>query len=194
MNTFTVEFKKAIELLKGNKAKIKEVAEHAGSTKWGIFFLVVPTVLSWLLNAMSYPSGLSVIFKPFVFWSTIVPVLSLVGMAFVMAFFAEKVYKSHFKPMELFRVLAYVGVILWLNIAVFLLVFIGFFGSSGLVGLISLVALFWMLWATHQFLVDLAKMSSDKAVITIIIGFFGYFIIGSILGSLFVGSYFSIVF
>jgi len=181
-STFQIDFGKevrdAIEIIKLNKTKMKEIAGKKSSTKIGIVFIVVPIVLNALLSFFSVGGS----WGGYYTYLSVLPIISLILGILILSYVAEKFFKGKGDHESFFRVISYSCLLLWINTVFLLLSTLGLWGISAsllytIPGLISL----WIIVVTYFALIEIHQLSSENAVITIIVGFIASIIINSIL-------------
>ncbi len=186
---FQKEIKNAFDVVRLDAVVTKAVYDRKNLTAWAAIILFLPFVVNVILSSLSFPSGFSAIFSSFVFWPIFIPALSILAVMFFIGLFADKVYKAKVEYMGIFRVMSYGSIILWLSMVLLLLSFIGFM-SFGAFGLISLVALGWVLYIAYNTLMKVCTMKDQAAMITVILGFFVYYLVQSSLGKILVGDFY----
>lgn len=182
------EVKDAIEILKLNKSKMSEVAGKATATTWGIVILAVPAVLNLLLVSIAYRA-----FTVYYLWMVAIPVVSSVGMIFVLSLIAQKFFQGKGNNIGFFRVAAYAGLASWATVLPYLLILLGSFSGFSLLGVLNLAAGAWMLVVTYHVLLEHHKLTQQNSVITIVLGIVAYFVVSSVLASLLAPSYYGMM-
>ncbi|MEK7672946.1 MAG: YIP1 family protein [Patescibacteria group bacterium] len=186
------QIKEAMDVLMLDKEKMASVSNKSDATKWGIIILVVPPLLNLILSALSFPSGLNAIFTGLVFWSMVVPTVSLVATMFLMSFVAQKYFKGGDGHKQFFNVLAYASVVFWLTPIAFLIDLVGIMDASGLLNLISTVGLVWVFVVAYNYLVHIRKVTQKDATLVVLGGVFSYFLLQYILGRVLIGKYYKL--
>lgn len=187
MNKMISQIKDAVKILKFDKAMMQDVAKRKSATKWGVVILLVPAVLNLILSAFSFPSGFGVIFSRFLLWPVFVPVMAIVGSAFLMSYVAERFYGSKGEHMGFFRTISYSSIILWLSIIPFLLAFLGVFDAFGLFNLIWVVGMVWIFAVAYHMLLSYHNLKQQDATVVLVVGVVGFFVLRGLLGRILVG-------
>lgn len=186
------EFKDAIEILKLNKAKMGEVASRESATKVGAAVIVLPVLVNWVLYTLTFPSRFFVFFKSFTYGKFLVVALSSVAMIFLLSYVAKQFFKGKGDHVRFFRILAYASVLTWVSIIPHLFIFVPFWTFGSLFGFISSAATIWLLVVAHKALIEEHKLSSENAILALLVGAISWWIVGSILGNIFLGSHYSL--
>jgi hypothetical protein len=181
-------FKDAVSVLKLDQNKMLEVSSDKSATIWGVIILAVPPLLNLLLTSLAFPSGFGVIFSRFLLWPILVPVLAVSATIILMSVLAVKAFKGQGSYINFFRTVSYAGIALWATIIPYLLAIFGLIDPVGLYNLVWLAALAWMVVVSYHMLLKYHKVTQQDAVIIIVIGVLGFFILRSILGEILVGS------
>lgn len=187
-NVFVSQLEDAIAVLKLDKAKMEQISERKAATKWGIIIFVIPLVLNLIFASLNFPSGFGVIFSKFLLWPIVVPVLAVVGGIFLMSILAEKMFNAHGSHIGFFRTMSYSAIILWISVIPFLLAFLGIWDAFGLFNLVWVVAVIWILVVAYHMLLIHHKLNQKDAVVVLVAGVLGYFILKGILGRILVGT------
>lgn len=181
------ELKDAFAILKQDKYKIAAVSSRDSATNFGIIFLAVPAVVNLFLSSLLYPSGFGAIFTRFVFWSMLIPLISLVGAIFMVSIVAEKFFRPSVSHLRVFRVMSYAGIFMWLTILPFLLDVLGLSLGFGLYNIIWMAGFILMLAAAYQLLSGEYKLQQKDIIICLASSFVAYFVLNYFLGSLLIG-------
>lgn len=188
------EIKDGIEILKFNKPVMAAVANKTSAKKWGFIILAVPPVVNLILSSMLFPSGFGSLFSRFLFWPMVIPSLALVGAIFAMSYGAERIFDSKHGHWAFFKVLSYASVFLWLSAAPFVLALTGMIDPSGLFDLLWMVGVIWIFVVAYHLFLEWGKISSQNAIIVVVVGVLAYMLFQFILGRMLVGSYFRMMY
>lgn len=186
------QVKDAVAVLKLDKIKIASVAERVDAVKWGIVILALPPLINVVLSSLLFPTGFNAIFTKVVFWTMVIPSLSLVATIFSMSFFAERFFKTGNFHWQLFRVLAYASIILWLSPVAFLLDILGIADAERLFNFIWSVGIIGVFVVAYTFLVHQKHLAQKDATLIVLGGVAAYYIFQMILGNVLVGRYYRI--
>jgi hypothetical protein len=191
ISAFTAEIKDAIKVLQLKVYVLDSVYHRERAVKWGILFLILPPVLNMILTGLMFQGRFSAIFSSFLFWPLFIPVLSVVASVFIIALFAEKAYGKKGDKVGLFRVIAYASVAQFLTVLTFLLMLLKVLRSYDLYKWVTLGVSVWILVITYNVLKDKFKMVKNEALVTLGVGVLAYLIVGSVLGRLLVGNFYT---
>jgi hypothetical protein len=174
---FKKEFSDAFEIIKLNKAKMKEVAGRKSATKMGIIFILVPLILNSIFFGIAFGGG-------YTLYSTIINLISMVVVIFLMSLIAQKFFNGKGNHEEFFRVISYSYLLMWATSVLALLTALGMSLSVlSLFSLVMLVAGIWSIVIAYHTLIDLHSLTSQNAILTIIIAIIGSGIVMAILMS-----------
>lgn len=168
------EFYDAIEIIKLNKAKMKEVAGRKNATKIGAGIIAVPIILNALFFGLSFGGA-------FYVYQSIISIASIVVSIFLISLVAVKFFKGKGKHEEFFRVISYGFLLNWVTVIASLLLFLNFWSFLSLFNLVSLVVIIWQLVITYYALIEVHQINSTNSVISIILGVIGGLIVEGIL-------------
>lgn len=181
------EIRDAFAILKQDRYKIAAVSGRESATNFGIIFLAVPAVVNLFLSSLLYPSGFGAIFTRFVFWSMLIPLISLATAIFAVSIVAEKFFRPSVSHLRVFRVMSYAGIFMWLTILPFLFDVLGLSLGFGLYNIIWMAGFVLMLACAYQFLFSEYKLHQKDIIICLVAGFLVYFLSNYLLGHLLIG-------
>lgn len=184
---FKKEIKDAIAIIKMDEDVMLSVSKRQHASWFGIGLFVVPMLLNLVFFSMSFPSGFGAIFQSFLLWSMIVPVAALLGTIFLISEVAKRLYKGQGDALEFFRAVSYVGIIYWLSLIPALFSGLGILNIGGLHNLVWMVTLIFVFAVSFKMLLKQHHLKQEDAVIVLLIGAFGYFVLQSVLGKMLVG-------
>lgn len=162
-----------------------EVAAKASATKWAIIVLAAPVVVNLILMMIRTPSGFGSFFGSYLLWTVLIPVLSFVGLIFIVDTIASKMYHAKSDFWGIFRVMGYASIVFWISVLPWLLG--GVLDVFRFYNLIVLLAGIWNLLVAYHMLLEHYKLKQQDVVITLVLSIVGYFIVNYILGSVLIG-------
>lgn len=184
--------RESIEVLRLNKAVIRKLAEDKSASFSGMVVLVVPALLNLVFASLLFPSKFGAIFQHFLFWSMLIPFITLIAVSFVVPVVAAKVFYVKADYRAFFRVISHAGIILWLSFIPFLVDFLGLFAAESFYNLIWFCGLAWILVVAYNFFVDNFRLNHQNSLILLSIFILLYFFFQYVLGKFLVGSYYGI--
>lgn len=188
-NFISKAFDDGLAVLKLDKIRMSALADDRAATTAGIVILLVPFALNAILS--------SVLTGPFFFLYfriLLVSALMSFGAIFTLGLVAQHVFHSKGNMIGFFRVISHAGLLMIFTVVPFILGFFGSFNVFNLFNLISIVAELWILVIVYNVLLSHFKLTSQNAVIAIIISVVALAIIQSILGRILVGPFYGFVY
>jgi hypothetical protein len=177
----------AIDVSKMNKAKMDKVANSKKSFEYGIYILLAPFVVNVVLAALNGMTFFNLQIKMF-----LLPLLTIVGMIFLMSLAAELIFKKKGDHKVFFRVLAYASIFSWLSVVPVFLSLIGLGEFFNLFNDVYLVTYLFVLVAAYHMLMSHYHLSKDNTIIVVVAGFVVFFLLQGILGNLLIGRFYSL--
>lgn len=176
----------AIAVSKMDKVTIEKVANSKKSLEYGLYILLVPFVLNIGLAALNSTTFFSLQARMF-----LLPLLSVVGVIFLLSFAAQLLFKKKGNHTAFFRVLSYATIFSWLSVIPVLLNVIGLGDFFNLFNDVYLVACLVVLVVAYQLLMSSYHLSKDRALMLVFGGFVMFFVLEGILGSVLIGRFYS---
>lgn len=181
--------KDAVEIVKLNKSTMEKVAGDKNLTVPAILILVAPFVVNLVLSAFQTTAFLGLQMR-----ILLVPLLSYVAVIFLMSLAAQLIFKVKGDHFAFFRVLGFAGIVSWLSVIAFVLSIFGLSSVYNLFNLLNIAAAIWGFVVTYHILQTYYKLNQQNAIITIVIGVVGVFILNSILGNVLVGRFYGMMY
>jgi hypothetical protein len=179
----------AVEVLKLNKAAISKVAADEKMTVWAFVILLAPFVVNTLLGAIQSVQFFGLQMKIF-----LIPVLCMVGVIFLMSLVAQMAFKARGDHMAFFRVIGFAGIAGFASVIPVLLGTIGIADTYSFFNIVNGLAGIWMLVVTYNVLMSYYKLNQQNAIITIVVGIVAAMILQSLLGTLFIGRFYELMY
>lgn len=168
--------------MKLNKVKMAELAEKKETTVWAAIILAAPFVINLVLLLIRTTMFVSLQIK-----ILLVPLLTTLAVIFLMSLVAQMLFHAKGDHIAFFRVLGHGSIIMVASIIPYILSILGVVDVMSIFNLINLAAGVWMLVVTYQVLMNYYKLNQQNAIVTIVLGIVGVFIINSILRRILLG-------
>ncbi len=182
--------KKLVSVLKFDRETMIEVSQDKRATILGIVALFIPPVVNLILASFAFPSGFGVMLSRVMLWPMLIPVVSIIGVLFLMNAVANKFFNGKGNGIAFFRTVSCSAIILWVTIIPFLLALFTNVEPFGLFNLIWLAGVIWILLVCYKMLLYHHQLRQQDAITVIVIGVIGYFIFRKFLGMVLVGKFY----
>ena len=188
---FVSQLKRAVSIVKLDEKAMSEVSADTSALKWGLIFLLAPAVLNWLIISFQASSYFGGMFSRFFFWPLFLPPLTMAITFYLMSLVAERFFHGKKDHLTFVRPILYASMPLVLTVVLFALSMLGIFKSAFVFELWSIVwwiTIVLMFVVAYKMLKNYHHLHKDDHITVMVIGVLGYFLIGKVLSSLFVGS------
>lgn len=188
-STVKTATKEAIEVLKLNKDAMHKIALDEKATLMAFAILLAPFVINTVLGALQSTMFFGLQMKIF-----LIPVLVTIGTIFLMSLAAQLVFKARGDHMAFFRVLGFAGIVSWVSVVTVLLGVLGISNTYSLFNVLNLLVGIWVLVVAYHILMSYYKLNQQNAIITIVIGIVAALILQNLLGTIFIGRYYELMY
>lgn len=189
---FKAEMTVAVSVCKGNVIGFSHVYGKKEDFVWAFWFLFVPPVVNLLLTGFAFPSDFFKIFySRYLFWPIFVPVLALILSVFAVAYFLKKVLHKHVDFKAFFAVFGYASLSLWITMIAFVLMVVGLVDDYKVFELAFFAGALYMLYIMYRFLKEHFKLNREEVVFCILVAIIADAFAGSLLGRIFIGSFYT---
>lgn len=155
----------AIEVLKLNKQKMREVMDNPSATMYAWIFLIAPG----LINTIIMLGYLGRIGFRYYAPSILLQPMSIIIFVYAIHFTAVKFFKGHGDLQRFFRAYGYTNALQLVGIPLTLLMFAGAWSLMGLSSIVMLAATILAIIVGYNALKETYQVSSEHAIFSIII-------------------------
>ncbi|MDX9970872.1 MAG: hypothetical protein RBS56_03105 [Candidatus Gracilibacteria bacterium] len=183
------EVKKAVDVISMKDASMKSVSLNQKSEVYGALIFLLPVAVSTLFMFLTTPYF---VFS-YALYLILIQVLAFASTGFSAMLIADKVFKTKISIRPLFRIFSYASIVTWPMIIPSFFTLLNLYGIARLFSFTRFFIL-WIFVIQYFYLFNVLKVKQNDAIIISVATGISYYLVLSILGKFFFGSFYGMGF